>query len=301
MDSRYVLEPSAQDRRMLRAIRHVYNIMPQSYRLDWEHSARMDVVESRKIFDGLCMPLSEVPVKSEEEKVGVFGKLENIIKANLQRVAASFGATAIRANCCSVEPILGNMRETAEHFLAHHDTVHMFGCHFCCKMFASRYDLTKHACKDFCTYLVELTMQGKPLELETGYMFLCCTQCGLWLPVKTSPAGNKGWPYFASTLVGFFMNIKSEKRRYFQTNHNCATLTPIVIYFRQPFPDEGKNVRVQFPVMSHIDHGFPMKCSECDTDDFKTLDEAEEHFKEKHEVIQCEKCPKTFGTKFLWK
>lgn len=93
------------------------------------------------------------------------------------------------------------MCETIEHYLGHHDVVHLFGCDICYRVYPSRYELTKHDCKEFAEYLRQLTFKQQTLHLEAAYMYLCCSQCGLWLSVKPSGEGKKGWTYFATALV----------------------------------------------------------------------------------------------------
>uniref|UniRef100_A0A8R1HYY6 C2H2-type domain-containing protein n=1 Tax=Caenorhabditis japonica TaxID=281687 RepID=A0A8R1HYY6_CAEJA len=267
VERRHVMNTDSEDKRLVKSVRHVYNSMPQHYRRDWEYAAKMDVFESRHFVQGLSMPVSEIVMKSSVEKPprndGVY----------------------VQSNCCSMQPQLSEMRQVAEHYLSEHDVVHFFGCDFCHKVFTSRFELTKHDCHDFATMLLEKTMRQESLEMQAAYMFLCCSECGLWLPVKTSISGMKGWNYFATALA----------------NHTCLPLVSIIVYFREALPDDGRSIRMSFQFVCSVDVCFPLSCQECKTEDFRTVAEAEDHFLKNHVPLQCSKCPKTFGTEFLFK
>uniref|UniRef100_A0A1I7ULP1 C2H2-type domain-containing protein n=1 Tax=Caenorhabditis tropicalis TaxID=1561998 RepID=A0A1I7ULP1_9PELO len=253
---------------LVQALRHVYNSMSKDFRREWEKGARSDIQESNKFLGtNLVMPMSEILAKDALRDP----KLKPAI------------AQGVRPNCCSARPLLANMLQTIEHYLQHHDIVHFFGCDFCFKVFPTRYELTKHECPEFTGFMYELVTKGLTLTLEAAYMYLCCTQCGVWLPVKANITAMKGWTYFATTM----------------TNHTCKPLAAIVVFFRKPLPEEGKHVRMMFQVIPHIDIGFPMSCNECGIEEFETFAEIEEHFKTApHKGFPCLKCPKKFGTQF---
>lgn len=259
-------DEDTQKQKVLRSLRHAYNTMPASYRLGWEKAAKMAVFESRGIIN-LAMPLSEIPVK-------------DVTKERLLT-----RANGVRANCCSARPLMANMMEAMEHYLQYHDVVHFFGCDICRKIFPSRYELTKHECKEFQDVLYQMCMDGKTLELHVAYMYLCCSQCGLWLPLKATTNHMKGWTYFATSLMC----------------HSCKPLVPIVVYFRNAFPEEEKNVRMNLSVIPHLDVTLQLSCKECGIEEFDSYAAVEEHFLAKHEGHTCSKCKKTFGTKFTYR
>ncbi|CAI2347521.1 unnamed protein product [Caenorhabditis sp. 36 PRJEB53466] len=262
--ARYLISED-DELRVLKSLRHVYNSMPLSYKRNWEFAAKMDIFESRSFAPGVPMPFSEIP----------------LVPANVQTKQIPRGA--FEANCCSMRPTWSSMLEAAEHYLQHHDTVHLFGCDACTKLFSSKYELTRHDCDAFRTHLLSLMMDGKQLTFEAAHLYLCCTQCGLWLPVKLYAAEHKGWPYFATSMM----------------NHSCQPMVCILVFFRKPLPDE--NTRMTFQMLSHVDIGFPLKCDIChDPEPFKSVKEAEEHYMQ-HRKLACNKCPKVFGTEFSYR
>ncbi|KAF1760820.1 hypothetical protein GCK72_009070 [Caenorhabditis remanei] len=255
----------ADDHMLLRSLRHIYNSMPMSYRRNFEYQARMDFHASRMFVPHLSMPLSEILVTDPNRPP------PRMLREN-----------EVRVNCCSLRPIVSDMCQVIEHYLQFHDIVHFFGCDFCLKVFSSRYDLTKHECKEFGDHMYDLICKQQTLSLSAAYMYLTCSQCGLWLSVKASVAGQKGWTYFATAVK----------------NHSCKALIPILVYFRKGVPEEGKNVRMQFQIITSFDIGIPLSCAECGIEEFKSLKEIEDHFREKHGPKTCTKCQKQFGTEY---
>ncbi|CAO4371462.1 unnamed protein product [Caenorhabditis nigoni] len=255
---------------LLTTLRHVYNSMSWEYKRDWEYAARMDVFESRMFVTDVPMPLSEILVTDptkDPPPLPIQGE--------------------VRANCCSLQPVLSDMVHSIAHFLEHHDIVHVFGCDFCLKGFPTKYDLTKHECKDFATHMYGLICKQETLTLEAAYFYLCCSQCGLWLTVKPAEAGgSKGWSYFATAIK----------------NHSCKPLVPVVVFFRKSLESERKGLRLSFTMVTSLDIGFPLSCQECETEEFLSVAEAEQHFKEKHEKTwDCTTCSMTFGTEFMYR
>lgn len=259
-------EDNHANQKALRALRHAYNSMPQAYRLGWEKAAKMDIFESRVFVPDIAMPLSEIPVKDINKGLTIRGK-------------------GVRSNCCPSKPLIGNMMQAMEHFLMCHDAVHFFGCDICRKIFPSRYELTRHDCKEFSEIIAQSAMTGQPLILEVAYMYLCCSQCGLWLPLKATLDESKGWTYFASSLEC----------------HSCKPLVPIIVYFRKPFPENEKNVRMNLAIIPHLDVTLELSCKECGIEEFESYAAIEDHFLTKHEGHNCIKCKRTFGTLFSLK
>ncbi|EGT56626.1 hypothetical protein CAEBREN_25309 [Caenorhabditis brenneri] len=259
-------DDNTANQKVLRALRHAYNSMPKAYRLGWERAAKMDIFDSRLFVPDIAMPLSEIPVK-------------DVTRGDLIR------GKGVRSNCCPSKPLISTMLQAMEHFLMCHDAVHFFGCDICRKIFPSRYELTRHECKEFNEIIAQSAITGQPLLLEVAYMYLCCSQCGLWLPLKATSDETKGWTYFASSLEC----------------HSCKPLVPIIVYFREPLPENEKNVRMNLSIIPHLDVTLELSCKECGIEEFESYAAIEDHFLTKHGGHDCNKCKIKCGTQFSLK
>ncbi|CAB3403107.1 unnamed protein product [Caenorhabditis bovis] len=251
-----------------KVLRHLWNMMPIMQRKEWEKKARDDAFQSFKLIGLLVLPPCEFPLESTLEK-----KIRH--PRNLQTSIAN-------CDCCELRPTFYNVRDMVSHFTRYHDAVHFYGCHLCLRMFPTQTQWINHSCQAFSSYLLENAINSSLTEMKFALVYLSCSDCGIWIPLRVSSHAEKFWTFLNAVVYA----------------HNCGTLVPVIIYLAREIPGEGVNKKMTFPVYPRINCEIPLCCNECNIADFPNVAAIEAHFKNEHpeNLKRCTRCDEKFGT-----
>ncbi|PIO64676.1 hypothetical protein TELCIR_13683 [Teladorsagia circumcincta] len=132
-------------------------------------------------------------------------------------------------------------------------------------------------------------MRKRAVQMKVAYMFLVCSDCGLWLPIRVNYATErlpKAWSFFATVME----------------NHTCKKLVPLLIYMAELMDVPSRDARVLIQFVPSFLRNFPYTCEECKIDAFATPDEMDLHFQEVHHIkYKCTKCGECSGTELYHK
>ncbi|VDL64634.1 unnamed protein product [Nippostrongylus brasiliensis] len=125
--------------------------------------------------------------------------------------------------------------------------------------------------------------------MKVAYMFVVCSDCGLWLPIRVNyPADRlpKAWCFFATVIE----------------NHSCKRLVPLIIYMADLMDVPSRDARVLIQFLPSFIKNFPYTCEECGIEAFTTPDEMDLHFQKVHHIrYKCTKCGECSGTELFHK
>ncbi|KAK6022603.1 hypothetical protein OSTOST_11684, partial [Ostertagia ostertagi] len=129
----------------------------------------------------------------------------------------------IESSCCSIKAKWKTFTDVQSHMIAGHYTAIFYGCHFCGALFPSVEALLAHTdCTRWTGMLLSQMVkdggkQIRKVHMKVAYMFLVCSDCGLWLPIRVNYAAErlpKAWSFFATVME----------------NHTCKKLVPLLIH-----------------------------------------------------------------------
>ncbi|ETN78276.1 hypothetical protein NECAME_10473 [Necator americanus] len=118
----------------------------------------------------------------------------------------------IESSCCDVRETWKSFINVQSHLLAGHYTAMFYACHFCGVLYHSVETLLGHAdCPRWTSMLLNQMVKGggkqiRKVEMKVAYLFMVCTDCGLWLPIRVNYPPDrlpKAWCFFATVMVCF--------------------------------------------------------------------------------------------------
>ncbi|VDP43353.1 unnamed protein product, partial [Heligmosomoides polygyrus] len=202
---------------------------------------------------------------------------------------------AIESSCCSIRDKWTSFGDVQSHIIAAHYTAIFYGCHFCGALYPTVEALLAHSeCTRWTNMLLSQMVQdgGKQMrkvEMRAAYLFIVCSDCGLWLPIRVNyPADRlpKAWCFFATVME----------------NHSCKKLVPMIIYMAQLMDVPSRDARVLIQFLPSFLKNIPYSCEECSIDSFATPDEMDLHFQKVHHIrYKCTKCGECSGTELYHK
>ncbi|KAK6047394.1 hypothetical protein COOONC_15102 [Cooperia oncophora] len=312
---RYFVNNSAEDvLQLAQVLRHVWNMLPLKTRLAWEEAARKQALDARVPKENEETSEKENEAKAEEgpsrkETMPLrdfpFGmKFEQGEGSPSKLLASAHGPhpvdaarknRAIESSCCSVKASWTTFIDVQSHMIAGHYAAIFYGCHFCGALFPSVEALLGHTdCTRWTGMLLSQMVkdggkQIRKVQMKVAYMFLVCSDCGLWLPIRVNyPTDRlpKAWSFFATVME----------------NHTCKKLVPLLIYMAELMDVPSRDARVLIQFVPSFIKDFPYSCEECKIDAFTTPDEMDLHFQRVHHIkYKCTKCGECSGTELFHK
>ncbi|KJH50351.1 hypothetical protein DICVIV_03479 [Dictyocaulus viviparus] len=262
-----------------------WNVLPLSKRLAWENAARKLALNkfSNKVVESLesgdvcisneAMPIREFPfgIDYSENSFSVSDKSCKSLVLD-----ASRKLRGIQSSCCSIRETWHSFIDVQSHLLSGHYTAIFYGCHFCGLLFHSVEALLSHSeCVRWSRMLLSEMVKGggkqfHKVEMKIAYLFMVCTDCGLWLPIRES--------------------------------HSCKKLLPLLVYMAERMEVPSRDARLLIQLIPSFLKNFPIACEECKIDLFPTPDEMDSHFQNVHHIkYKCTKCGHCSGTELYHK
>uniref|UniRef100_A0A7I5E9J3 C2H2-type domain-containing protein n=2 Tax=Trichostrongylidae TaxID=6315 RepID=A0A7I5E9J3_HAECO len=191
---------------------------------------------------------------------------------------------AIESSCCSIQGKWKTFTDVQSHMIAGHYTAIFYGCHFCGTLYQSVEALLGHSdCTRWSAMLLtQMVKDGgkrmRKVHMRVAYMFLVCSDCGLWLPIRVNyPTDRlpKAWSFFATVME----------------NHSCKKLVPLLIYMAELMEVPTRDARIFL---------IPVKSAKSKR--FSSPDEMDLHFQKVHHIkYKCTKCGECSGTELYHK
>ncbi|EYC19915.1 hypothetical protein Y032_0023g778 [Ancylostoma ceylanicum] len=313
---RYFVNNNAEDVvQLAQVLRHVWNQLPLKKRIAWENAARKAALESNTTRDddesageedvhvrSEVMPLREFPFGMNLKNDDMLNDRSSNDRS--WRIQALNGPTpsdmvrkqrAIESSCCEVREMWKSFINVQSHLLAGHYTAMFYACHFCGVLYHSVETLLGHAdCPRWTSMLLTQMVKGggkqiRKVEMKVAYLFMVCTDCGLWLPIRVNYPPDrlpKAWCFFATVME----------------SHSCKKLVPLLVYMAENMDVPSRDARLLIHFVPSFLKDFPISCEECQINAFVTPDEMDLHFQRVHHIkFKCTKCGECSGTEMYHK
>ncbi|KAK5977945.1 hypothetical protein GCK32_001972 [Trichostrongylus colubriformis] len=314
---RYFVNSNAEDvLQLAQVLRHVWNMLPLQTRLAWEDAARKLALTSEVAKENgeanedkenneenneapsrkETMPLRDFPfgAKLPEQQQGN-GPCSRPMVHGPHPIDSARKNRTIESSCCSIHSKWATFTDVQSHMIAGHYSAVFYGCHFCGVLYSSVEALLAHSdCTRWAGMLLSQMVKdgGKQIRrvhMKVAYMFLVCSDCGLWLPIRVNyPTDRlpKAWSFFATVME----------------NHSCKKVVPLLIYMAELMEVPSRDARVLIQFVPSFLKNFPYSCEECKIEAFATPDEMDLHFQKVHHIkYKCTKCGECSGTELYHK
>ncbi|VDM65882.1 unnamed protein product [Strongylus vulgaris] len=243
---RYFVNNNAEDVvQLAQVLRHVWNQLPLGKRLAWEDAAHKAALKNHTARDdGEAAGDEYVHVRSEAMPVREFPFGLDPHLPNSWRAQAFNGPAAsdmirkqrpIISSCCDVRETWKSFIDVQAHLLGGHYTAIFYACHFCGVLFHSVEALLTHVdCARWTSMLLNQVVKGggkQKVEMKVAYLFMVCTDCGLWLPIRVNYPPDrlpKAWCFFATVME----------------SHSCKKLVPLLVYMAEYVDVPSRDARL---------------------------------------------------------
>ncbi|VDM61349.1 unnamed protein product [Angiostrongylus costaricensis] len=127
------------------------------------------------------------------------------------------------------------------------------------------------------------------LEMKRCYMFIVCTDCGLWLPVWVNYQEDRlpnAWNFFATVME----------------NHSSKKMVALLVCMAEGMELLSEKAHLLIQLIPSFIKNFPFTCEQCQISSFSTLDEMDLHFQTVHRIkYKCNVCGECSGTELYHK
>ncbi|CAJ0596915.1 unnamed protein product [Cylicocyclus nassatus] len=299
---KYFVNTNAEDVvQLAQVLRHVWNQLPLYTRLAWEDAAHKAALKNHTDREEEESAGEEgVHVRKEVMPVREFPfGLDPMLSKSWRAQAFNGPAVSdmvrkqrpILSSCCSIRETWRSFIDVQSHLLAAHYTAMFYACHFCGVLHQSVEALLTHVdCSRWTSMLLNRMVKGgdkQKVEMKVAYLFMVCTDCGLWLPIRVNYPPDrlpKAWCFFATVME----------------NHSCKKLVPLVVYMAEAVDVPSRDARLVVHFVPSFLKNFPVSCEECQINAFSSPDEMDHHFQNVHHTrFKCTKCGECSGTEMF--